>query len=57
LFFNQNVQQNLDLIYEKESASDWMERCLIKDIYDTELELAEKNLLKDTVINIETSLI
>jgi predicted phosphate transport protein (TIGR00153 family) len=52
LFFNRDVQENIQLIYETESTSDVLERNLIRDIYDTDLDLAEKNLLKDTVINI-----
>ena len=52
LFLNRDRQDLIQKIYEQESASDRLERCLIKDIFDAELEKAHQILLKEIVVNI-----
>ena len=51
-FYNKDVIQELRRIDKKESESDVIERKLIEKIFKMKIDLAEKILLKDIVINI-----
>ena len=51
LFFSKNVQDQTDLVDAMESDSDHMERDLIRDIFSSKLDKADKILLKEIVIN------
>jgi uncharacterized protein Yka (UPF0111/DUF47 family) len=51
LFFNQDVKDLTDLVDAVESDSDHNERELIRDIFNSKLDKADKILLKEIVIN------
>lgn len=51
LFYRRNCQEQLQQIDEKESESDGIERSLVKDIFNTTLDKADKILLKEIVVN------
>ena len=51
LFFSKNVKSLTDLVDAVESDSDHIERDLIRDIFSSKLDKADKILLKEIVIN------
>lgn len=51
-FYNKDVIEELRRIDKKESESDVLERKIIEKIFKMKIDLAEKILLKDIVINI-----
>ena len=51
LFFNKDVKVQTDLVDAVESDSDHIERDLIRDIFNSKLDKADKILLKEIVIN------
>lgn len=51
LFFNKEVKAQTDLVDAVESDSDHIERDLIRDIFNSKLDKADKILLKEIVIN------
>jgi predicted phosphate transport protein (TIGR00153 family) len=51
LFYNKDVKAQTDLVDAMESDSDHMERDLIRDIFSSKLDKADKILLKEIVIN------
>jgi len=51
LFFNKDVKAQTDLVDAVESDSDHAERNLIRDIFSSKLDKADKILLKEIVIN------
>jgi len=51
LFFNKEVKTQTDLVDAVESDSDHIERDLIRDIFNSKLDKADKILLKEIVIN------
>jgi predicted phosphate transport protein (TIGR00153 family) len=51
LFYNNNVKAQTDLVDAVESDSDHIERDLIRDIFSSKLDKADKILLKESVIN------
>ena len=51
LFFNKDVKAQTDLVDAVESDSDHIERDLIRDIFNSKLDKADKILLKEIVIN------
>ncbi len=51
LFYRRDVQDEIKKMDEKESESDRIERALIRDIFDSSLEKADKILLKEIVVN------
>ncbi len=51
LFYRRDCQEQLRRIDAKESESDGIERCLVKDIFKTTLDKADKILLKEIVVN------
>jgi predicted phosphate transport protein (TIGR00153 family) len=51
LFYRRNCQEQLRGIDSKESESDGIERNLVKDIFNTTLDKADKILLKEIVVN------
>jgi len=51
LFYRRDCQKELLLIDEKESESDGIERKLVKDIFATSMDKADKILLKEIVVN------
>lgn len=52
LFEEINLMDKCELIRQKEGESDGRERGLIRDIFNSDMELAEKMLLKSTVVAI-----
>jgi hypothetical protein len=51
LFYESQVKEQTDLVDAVESDSDHMERSLIRDIFSSKLDKADKILLKEIVIN------
>ena len=51
LFYSKDVKDLTDLVDAVESDSDHMERDLIRDIFNSKLDKADKILLKEIVIN------
>ena len=51
LFYNKDVKELVDLVDAVESDSDHVERNLIRDIFNSKLDKADKILLKEIVIN------
>ena len=51
LFYSKNVKDQTDLVDAMESDSDHMERDLIRDIFNSKLDKADKILLKEIVVN------
>jgi len=51
LFFSKDVKAQTDLVDAVESDSDHMERDLIRDIFSSKMDKADKILLKEIVIN------
>jgi len=51
LFYNQDVRDLTDLVDAVESDSDHIERDLIRDIFNSKMDKADKVLLKEIVIN------
>jgi len=51
LFYNKDVKDLTDLVDAVESDSDHIERDLIRDIFNSKLDKADKILLKEIVIN------
>jgi predicted phosphate transport protein (TIGR00153 family) len=51
LFYRRDCQEQLRRIDAKESESDGIERGLVKDIFSTDLDKADKILLKEIVVN------
>jgi predicted phosphate transport protein (TIGR00153 family) len=51
LFYSKDVKAQTDLVDAAESESDHMERSLIRDIFSSKLDKADKILLKEIVIN------
>lgn len=51
LFYRRDVQREIKGIDKKESESDVIERSLIKDIFNTSIDKADKILLKEIVVN------
>jgi predicted phosphate transport protein (TIGR00153 family) len=51
LFYKKDVKELTDLVDEVESDSDRVERDLIRDIFSSKLDKADKILLKEIVIN------
>ena len=52
LFYERDIQKGIDKIDRWESKSDIIERELIKEIFDSAMDKADKILLKEIVINI-----
>ena len=52
LFYNKDVQSLISRIDRRESASDRIERDLIKNIFNCGIDKADKILLKEIVVNI-----
>lgn len=52
LFYNKNVLDKIKEIDMKESESDKIERKLIKEIFNSNMEKIEKLLLKETIVKI-----
>jgi uncharacterized protein Yka (UPF0111/DUF47 family) len=50
LFYSKDVKAQTDLVDAAESDSDHMERDLIRDIFSSKLDKADKILLKDIVV-------
>jgi len=50
LFYSKDVKAQTDLVDAAESDSDHMERDLIRDIFSSKLDKADKMLLKDIVV-------
>jgi predicted phosphate transport protein (TIGR00153 family) len=51
LFYNKDVKAQTDLVDAVESDSDHVERNLIRDIFSSKLDKADKILLKEIIIN------
>ena len=51
LFYSKDVKEQTDLVDAVESDSDHIERDLIRDIFDSKLDKADKILLKEIVVN------
>ena len=51
LFYSNDVKEQTDLVDAVESDSDHIERSLIRDIFSSKLEKADKILLKEIVVN------
>jgi predicted phosphate transport protein (TIGR00153 family) len=51
LFYRRECQEQLSRIDEKESESDGIERKLVRDIFATSMDKADKILLKEIVVN------
>ena len=49
LFKEEDLLNKCELVCDKERESDAAERALIRDIYSTDMDLAEKNQLKDVI--------
>ena len=49
LFKEEDILNKCEMICDKERESDSRERGLIRDIYSTDMDLAEKNQLKDVI--------
>ena len=51
LFYSKDVKEQTDLVDAVESDSDHIERDLIRDIFNSKLDKADKILLKEIVVN------
>ena len=51
LFYRRDVQDKIKKMDEKESESDHIERTLIRDIFNSSMDKADKILLKEIVVN------
>ena len=51
LFYSNDVKEQTDLVDAVESDSDHIERSLIRDIFSSKLDKADKILLKEIVVN------